>query len=138
MSGVPLEVVQKMLRHTDPKITAGVYGHLLMNYQREAIAKARLVPSEVLSGQPAKPHGAALAAPDDVSLVTYLLPESSGQEKGRNTRKKALSFRPSRWSGKRDSDPRPSAWEIHGGAVQPSPTHHKRYQPTATSGILRG
>ena len=31
MSGVPLEVVQKMLRHTDPKITAGVYGHLLMS-----------------------------------------------------------------------------------------------------------
>ena len=89
MSGVPLEVVQKMLRHTDPKITAGVYGHLLMNYQREAIAKARLVPSEVLSGQPAKPHGAALAAPDDVSLVTYLLPESSGQEKGRNAREES-------------------------------------------------
>jgi integrase len=24
MSGVPLEVVQRMLRHTDPKITSGV------------------------------------------------------------------------------------------------------------------
>jgi hypothetical protein len=30
MAGVPLEVVQRMLRHTDPKITSGVYGHLLL------------------------------------------------------------------------------------------------------------
>jgi integrase len=63
MSGVPLEVVQRMLRHTDPKITSGVYGHLLMNYQREAISRARLVPRDVLSSanpgrsKPQRAHG---------------------------------------------------------------------------------
>jgi hypothetical protein len=49
MAGVPLEVVQRMLRHTDPKITSGVYGHLLLSYQREAIGRARLLPPELLA-----------------------------------------------------------------------------------------
>ncbi len=46
MSGVPLEVVQKVLRHTDPKVTSEIYGHLLMEYQRTAIGKARLLAGE--------------------------------------------------------------------------------------------
>ena len=49
MSGVPLEIVQRMLRHTDPKITSGAYGHLLMSYQREAISRVRLLSREILS-----------------------------------------------------------------------------------------
>jgi hypothetical protein len=63
MSGVPLEVVQKMLRHNDPKMTAGVYGHLLMTYQRDAIAKARLLSPDLLSSwSGAEPHEAAPGA----------------------------------------------------------------------------
>jgi integrase len=75
MSGVPLEVVQKMLRHNDPKITAGVYGHLLMDYQRDAIAKARLLSPELLSARGAA--GALEAAPGarrHLSLGAYLVP----------------------------------------------------------------
>jgi integrase len=82
MSGVPLEVVQKMLRHTDPKITSGVYGHLLMKYQRDAIAKARLLPASMLSSKPTAPYGAAPGARNDLSLGAYLVPE---QGKGRRT-----------------------------------------------------
>jgi hypothetical protein len=93
MSGVPLEVVQKMLRHADPKITSGVYGHLLMSYQRKAIAKARLLPAEILSGRPGKPQLPAPGAPGDLSLATYLLPARSG-EGGRagTAKRKALAI----------------------------------------------
>ena len=73
MSGVPLEVVQKMLRHTDPKITSGVYGHLLMSYQRDAIAKARLLSPEVLASWGAEPHRAAPGAGSDLPLADSLL-----------------------------------------------------------------
>ncbi len=63
-----------MLRHTDPKITSGVYGHLLMNYQRDAIAKARLLSPEVLSSWGAEPQEAAPGARSDLSLGAYLVP----------------------------------------------------------------
>jgi integrase len=33
-SGVPLVVVQKVLRHRDPKLTEAVYGHLATDYLR--------------------------------------------------------------------------------------------------------
>lgn len=36
-AGVPLAVVQKVLRHTDPAIAAGVYGHLDMDDMRKAV-----------------------------------------------------------------------------------------------------
>ncbi|HZZ86681.1 MAG TPA: tyrosine-type recombinase/integrase [Anaeromyxobacteraceae bacterium] len=36
-AGVPLAVVQKVLRHTDPAITAGVYGHLDMGDMLKAV-----------------------------------------------------------------------------------------------------
>lgn len=56
ISGVPLEVVQRMLRHTDPKITSGVCGHLLMGYPREAISKACLLPKDLLENAFAGPQ----------------------------------------------------------------------------------
>ena len=72
MSGVPLEVVQKMLRHADPKITSGVYGHLLMNYQRESISRARLLPSEFLRSV-GTPQPTARGAESDLPLADSLL-----------------------------------------------------------------
>jgi len=85
MSGVPLEVVQRMLRHTDPKITSGVYGHLLMNYQREAIARARLLPAELLSSGAPEPQPAARS---DLPLADILLTESTNSEAKAGTPKK--------------------------------------------------
>ena len=79
MSGVLLEVVQKMLRHTDPKITASGYGHLLMKYQRDAIAKALLVPSEILSGKPGELRGAAPGASNDPLLLVPTGPRCEGR-----------------------------------------------------------
>ena len=35
--GATPTVVQKQLRHSDPRITLGVYGHLIGNQQRDAV-----------------------------------------------------------------------------------------------------
>jgi integrase len=91
MSGVPLEVVQRMLRHTDPKITSGVYGHLLMSYQRDAIGKARLLSPEVLSSWGVEPHGAAPGAGSDLPFADYLLTgQGMGEKKAGTAKQKVL------------------------------------------------
>jgi hypothetical protein len=68
-------VVQKVLRHTDPKITTGFYGHLLMDYQRDAISRARLLPQDVLSSRDNthEPPRAADGAGSDLPLADTLL-----------------------------------------------------------------
>ncbi len=43
-SGGTLVRVQKLPRHTDPKLTAQIYGHLDGYYVRKEISKLRLVP----------------------------------------------------------------------------------------------
>jgi len=97
MSGVPLEVVQKMLRHNDPKITSGVYGHLLMSYQRDAIGKARLLSPEILSSWGGEPQEAAPGAGTDLSLGAYLVPgQGEGRKKAGTRQAKAQEFRPRR------------------------------------------
>ncbi|MFL5378178.1 MAG: tyrosine-type recombinase/integrase, partial [Myxococcales bacterium] len=100
MSGVPLEVVRKMLRHNDPKITFGVYGHLLMTYQRDAIGKARLLSSEVLASWGAEPQEAAPGAGTTLSLGAYLVPSRGEGVKRAGTAKEkgSLGFRPLNWS----------------------------------------
>ena len=35
--GATPTVVQKQLRHSDPRITLGVYGHVIGNQQRDAV-----------------------------------------------------------------------------------------------------
>ena len=41
-SGVPLVVVQKVLRHRDPKLTEAVYGHLATDYLRAEVNRLKL------------------------------------------------------------------------------------------------
>jgi hypothetical protein len=41
-AGVDLFAVQRILRHTDPRITTEVYGHLVPGYLRDAINKLPL------------------------------------------------------------------------------------------------
>jgi integrase len=41
-SGVPLVVVQKMLRHRDPKLTEATYGHLATDYLRAEVNRLKL------------------------------------------------------------------------------------------------
>ena len=44
-AGVPLATVQRILRHTDPKITAEVYGHLDLDDMREGLNRLHLAPT---------------------------------------------------------------------------------------------
>jgi integrase len=37
-SGAPITVVQAQLRHSDPRITLGLYGHVIPQSQRDAVA----------------------------------------------------------------------------------------------------
>jgi integrase len=38
-NGVSLTVVQKQMRHSDARITLGIYGHVVGNAQRDAVEK---------------------------------------------------------------------------------------------------
>ncbi len=44
-AGVPLATVQRILRHTDPKNTAEVYGHLDVGDMREGLSRLHLAPA---------------------------------------------------------------------------------------------
>jgi integrase len=38
-SGAPITVVQAQLRHSDPRITLGLYGHVIPQSQRDAVGR---------------------------------------------------------------------------------------------------
>jgi hypothetical protein len=50
--GVPLAVVQRILRHSDPRLTAMIYGHLDLTDMRAGLEKLRF------SDEKSRPHGA--------------------------------------------------------------------------------
>jgi integrase len=56
-SGVPVHVVQKVLRHRDPRMTANVYGHLAPDYMRREVDRLRFG-----IWAPDAPNSAAFAA----------------------------------------------------------------------------
>ncbi len=98
MSGANLPAVQRILRHSDPKIRTEIYAHLAPEYLRAEVDRLSF--------------GKAVADALPRGSVTQLLPEArSGQKKAGTPVAKARKFRPRNWSGKRDSNPRPSAWE---------------------------
>ena len=43
-NGTPLVVVQKILRHTDPKLTSEVYGHIDLGDLCDGFARFRIIP----------------------------------------------------------------------------------------------
>jgi hypothetical protein len=43
-AGVPPFAVQRILRHSDPKLTTEIYGHLVPGFLRDAIDRLRLQP----------------------------------------------------------------------------------------------
>ena len=49
-SGVPMAVVQRVLRHRDPRLTSEIYGHLAPDYLQAEIGR--------LAALPGRRHGA--------------------------------------------------------------------------------
>jgi hypothetical protein len=98
-SGVPLVVVQKVLRHRDPKLTEAVYGHLETDYLRAEVN--RLKPE----GMPIPEAPRRRAA---VGRVTPALPTRPKTSKGPERRGKNPSISdPFTQSGRQDSNLRP-------------------------------
>ena len=97
---VPLIVVQKVLRHRDPKLTEQVYGHLADDFLRDGVDRLHFegmpAPSIAFSSGSGTPAGPSRA-------LTPKGPESRGE----NPRTSG----PFDLSGRRGSNPRPSAWE---------------------------
>jgi hypothetical protein len=95
LAGVPLDEAQRILRHSDPKITAEIYTHVEKEKLRAAVNRMPIT-------------------------VTHLVPRSDVDEMWTGTRnrpvgrprkeKSPVSSGASR-SGKRDLNPRPSPWQ---------------------------
>jgi hypothetical protein len=63
--GVPMAVVQQLLRHADPRITSERYAHLEADYLGAEIRKLSLVPPSKNTRQTHEAAGAELAANGD-------------------------------------------------------------------------
>jgi integrase len=95
VAGVSLAEAQKILRHSDPKLTAEIYTHVERTRLRAAanrmpIAVGHLVPQRVVDRMLT---GAAKTEPEDTE------------------EKKSLGVTEASKSGKRDLNPRPSPWQ---------------------------
>jgi integrase len=101
---VPLVVVQKVLRHRDPKLTESVYGHLADDFLREGVDRLRF------EGMPEPQPPAARAVVNWSG--TPAGPKLRQAHEGPESRaENARTSGPFDLSGRRGSNPRPSAWE---------------------------
>ena len=71
MAGADLPAVQRIMRHTDPRITTEFYGHLAPGYLRSAIDRL------AFEGQQSEPIGrvAVASAPPEPAPVALVIPE---------------------------------------------------------------
>ncbi len=94
MSGADLAAVQRILRHSDPKLTTEIYAHLAPEYLRAEVDRlsfGEAVLATVPGAPPldSVPPAAALRsgrAGEEGELVTRLLPESARRKKNAGTR----------------------------------------------------
>jgi integrase len=99
-SGVPLVVVQKMLRHRDPKLTEATYGHLATDFLRAEVNRLKFEGMPL----PESPKARAVA----VGRVTPVLPTPGETPKGPESRGRNPSDSdPFSVSGRQDSNLRP-------------------------------
>jgi integrase len=92
-AGVPLVTVQRILRHTDPRITAGTYGHLDLDDMRAGLTRLTLGPSAPRPPEPRRCAPSARArspsaGPEQVplSFAAGLLLEVPGRKSRRPRR----------------------------------------------------
>jgi integrase len=102
MSGADLAAVQRILRHSDPKLTTEVYAHLAPEYLRAEVDRlsfgAAVLETVPDGGRPLSPSlvPASRGRRGAVGLVTRLLPEAAPEkEKAGTPGDQATGFRPS-------------------------------------------
>ncbi len=111
-AGVPLETVRRLLRHSDPKLTADVYGHLEVEDIRAGVNR---LPSfaDLAPTVPAVEELRAVAGErgPDVAPVWHV-PRSDGEPSG-GENAKPYDSGDLQWRAWWDSDPRPLASEAN-------------------------
>ena len=104
--GVSLATVQRVLRHTDPRLTSEIYGHLDVDDMRAGVDRLAIETGELSAGpelhsaEPAPkllgPLGAPVVRSDAASRATRLLHSLNHSD-----------FEGKNWSGRQDSNLRP-------------------------------
>ena len=72
MAGADLPAVQRIMRHTDPRITTEFYGHLAPGYLRKAIDRLAF---EDAAQRAHSRQAVAAAAPREPAVAAQLIPE---------------------------------------------------------------
>ena len=110
MAGANPAAVQRILRHSDPRITTEVYGHLAPGYLRAEVD--RLVFGLPAPNMPAviELPGTSAVGADLGAFATRLLPEATdSKNEGRSPSGFPSESAALRWSGRQDLNLRPLA-----------------------------
>jgi integrase len=108
-AGVPFATVQRLLRHSDPRITTEVYGHLDVEDMRQAVNKLNFGPKDVeaaeLPSELARVVAGGLVPGQDCAPVVR--GTASTSHATGDASPKALLRREDNWSGRLDLNQRP-------------------------------
>jgi hypothetical protein len=109
MAGADLPAVQRIMRHTDPRITTEFYAHLAPGYLRNAIDRLAIHPT--LPTPPKPPEALPQAAVAAAFAPPVLQSRADRGLSARGNSEKAPAFGDLRLSGIAGSNRRHSAWE---------------------------
>ena len=109
MAGANPAAVQRIMRHSDPKITTEVYGHLAPEYLRAEVDRLSFgtAPAEAEESL-----GAVALVKKSGPFVPLVSPQRARvRDQAESTSRNRLESEVSSESGRRGSNPRPRAWE---------------------------